>query len=212
MEIKMNDLSAKHLVFVCTINRHRSVIAEFLFRQMLITRDRSMASGISVSSTGIVNPEQKSLHREKGIAIPRPMFGWRPMPCVVFYMQKKVGIDVTEHRSRPLDSKTVKRSHFIVAMGESHKQSICGAYPAAADKVATLADLSFPFQFDDIVADEPPGLMPPAKFCMLECDHWSVTDRVTDQIQERLTAAMPEILIRLGREPVLWEKSRSGRP
>jgi protein-tyrosine-phosphatase len=201
----MSDSIAKQLVFVCTINRHRSIIAEYLFRRMLTSLDRNVASGIAVSSTGIVRPAQISLHREKGIPIPEPMFGWRPMPCVVFYMQKKAGIDVTEHRSQPLDPETVKGSDFIVAMGESHKQGICEAYPAAKDKVSTLADLSFPFQFEDIVADEPPGLMPPAKFCMLECDHWSVTGQVMDQIEERLAAAMPEILTRLGRPHVLAE-------
>ena len=198
----MSDPIAKQLVFVCTINRHRSVIAEYLFRRMLTALDPMVASGTAVSSTGIVSPAQIILHRDKGIPIPDPMFGYRPMPCVVFYMQKKAGIDVTGHRSRALDSEIVEGSDFIIAMGESHKQSICEVYPGAQEKVSTLAELSFPFRFEDIVADEPPGLMPPAKFCMLECDHWSVTDQVMDQIQERLAAAMPEILTRLGRPPV----------
>ena len=198
----MSDPIAKQLVFVCTINRHRSVIAEYLFRRMLTSRERNVAPGIEVSSTGIVTPEQIRLHGEQGIPVPEPMFGWRPMPCVVFYMQKKAGIDVTQHRSRPFRSEIVEGSDFIIAMGESHKQSICEAYPAAQEKVATLAELSFPFRFEDIVADEPPGLMPPTRFCMLECDHWSVTDQVMDQIEERLAAAMPEILTRLGRPPV----------
>ncbi len=194
----MTESNGKQLVFVCTINRHRSVIAEYLFRRMLTSLKGKAASDIAVSSTGIVSPKQLDLHRGKGIPIPEPLFGWRPMPCVMLYMQKNAGIDVTEHRSRPLCSKGAEGSHLIVAMGETHKQAVCEAYPGFADKVSTLADLSFPFPFEDIVADEPPGLMPPAKFCMLECDHWQVTVQVMGQIQERLEAAMPVILNRLG--------------
>lgn len=185
--------SEKRLVFVCTINRHRSVIAEFIFRRML--KDYRLAPFVvHVSSAGIVTKAQKDELKIRRIPIPRPLFGYRPMPCLIFYMQQKAQIDVTGHRSEPLTARAVRSADLIIAMGESHKQGIIETYPAAGQKVTTLAELSFPFQFEDIVAEEPPGLMPPPSFCMLKCDHWEVTDIVMDQIRERLDTAMPKIL------------------
>lgn len=188
--------SGKRLVFVCTVNRHRSVIAEFIFRRMLEDY-RLDPFAVHVSSAGIVTKAQKDELRGRRVPIPRPLFGYRPMSCLIFYMQRKAQIDVTNHRSGPLTAKTVRRADFIIAMGESHKQGILATYPAAGKKVTTLAELSFPFQFEDIVAEEPPGLMPSPAFCMLKCDHWGVTDIVVDQIKERLDTAMPKIFKRL---------------
>ena len=44
----------KKLLFLCTINRHRSVIAEFIFRDILANSIRKYLEEIEISSAGIV--------------------------------------------------------------------------------------------------------------------------------------------------------------
>lgn len=187
----------KKLVFVCTINRHRSVIAEFLFKHILGERKNGNVQKIEVSSAGIVTREQKLDIRKDGISIPKPLFGYRPMPCVILHLQK-AGIDVSEYRSKSLNAKMAKEVNLIIAMGEGHKKGVLNTYPMAKGKVFTLAELSHPFQFENIVVEEPPGLMPTNKFCMLKCDHWSVTATVKEEIKKRLEEAMNKIISYLG--------------
>ena len=188
----------KKLLFLCTINRHRSVIAEFLFRKMLGNAKGSPLKKIEISSAGIVTSKQKDELKQQGIGLPRPLFGYRPMPCVILYMQKEAGIDVSEYRSRGITKKMVKEADLIVAMGDSHKKGVLQTYPDADGKIVTLAEISRPFEFPDIAPAEPPGLMPPAKFCMLRCDHWPVTETAVIDIRERLQEAKTEIRSRLG--------------
>lgn len=186
----------RKLVFVCTMNRHRSVIAEFLFKHILEERKSGILQKMEVSSAGIVTREQKLDIRKGGISIPKPLFGYRPMACVILYMQK-AGIDVSEYRSKALIAKMAREVNLIVAMGESHKKSVLIMYPMTKGKVFTLAELSHPFQFENIVVKEPPGLMPTNKFCMLGCDHWSITETVMEEIKERLEEAWTKIVSHL---------------
>ena len=188
----------KKLLFLCTINRHRSVIAEFIFRDILANSIRKYLEEIEISSAGIVTQQQKAELRQKSIGLPRPLFGYRPMPCVILYMQKIEGIDVSEYRSRRITTKMAEAAHLIIAMGERHKEAVLRMYPTATSKIVTLAELSRPFEFPDIAPAEPPGLMPPAKFCMLQCDHWTVTETAVIDIRERLQEAKTKILSRLG--------------
>jgi protein-tyrosine-phosphatase len=188
----------KKLLFLCTINRHRSVIAEFLFRDIYKPEEWNVPREVEISSAGIVTKQQKAELRQEGIGVTRPLFGYRPMPCVILYMQKLMGLDVSEYRSRGITSKIVREADLIVAMGDSHKKNVLLVYPDAREKIVTLAELSRPFEFPDIAPEEPPGLMPPAKFCMLRCDHWAVTETAVVQIRERLEQAQDLIFSRLG--------------
>jgi protein-tyrosine-phosphatase len=193
---KHHQAPAREVLFVCTVNRHRSVLAEHLFRRTITRRFEGFGNTIRISSAGIVTRRQKSELRKKGIHLPKPLYGYRPMPCVILHMQK-VGIDVSECRSKSITERTASNSDLIIGMDESHKEGILDTYPETRDKVFTLVELSRPFDFRNINAQEPPGLMPPAKFCMLECNHWSVTDIVLRQVQERLDEAFEDIIDRL---------------
>lgn len=188
----------KKLLFLCTINRHRSVIAEFIFRDILANSKQKYLEEIEIASAGVVTQQQKAELRQKGIGLPRPLFGYRPMPCVILYMQKKAEIDVSDYRSRGVTAKMVKEADLIVAMGDSHKKGVLRTHQAARGKIVTLAELSRPFEFPDIAPAEPPGLMPPTKFCMLQCDHWTLTETAVIDIRERLQEAKAKILSRLG--------------
>lgn len=184
----------KKLLFVCTINRHRSVIAEHLFKRTLAAAAR--VADIEVSSAGLVSEDLREGLRVQGLALPEPLFGYRPMPCVILHMQKR-GIDVSEYRSRALTAAMADDASLIVAMGESHRRSVLGAFPDTSGRVFSLAELSHPFEFEDIAASEPPGLMPPSDFCLLECDHWDLTAAMTEAVEERLDEAVSAVLDKL---------------
>lgn len=185
----------KKLLFVCTVNRHRSIIAEYLFKRMLAESAETV--DVRVSSAGIVTREQLERLRVEGVAVAAPLFGYRPMPCVILHMQKR-GIDVSEHRSRMLTAEMAAEAAVIIAMGESHRQRILSDFPESSGRVFSLAELSHPFEFEDIAASEPPGLMPPSGFCMLECDHWDLTANMLEEVEERLMEATQALLDKLG--------------
>ena len=194
--MERNSAQTRKLMFVCSINRYRSVMAENLFKDIVEQRNKGLAQGIEISSAGIITKEQISELRGKRISIPKPLFGYRPMPCLILYMQK-IGIDISEHRSKAINWTMAKEADLIVAMSDSHRDYILSSYPMTKGKVATLAGLSRPFQFPNGV-EEPPGLMPPLKFCMLRCDHWSLTSEIISETKERLEEATSKILSLLG--------------
>jgi protein-tyrosine-phosphatase len=188
----------KKLLFLCTVNRHRSVVGEFLFRKILQKRKPKLFKEIEISSAGIVTKQQKVEMKQKGIGVPRPLFGYRPMPCAIFYMQKIAGINVSEHRSREITADIANAADLIIALADNHKESVLSTYKNAHDKTVTLEELSGPIEFPESIPEEPPGLMPPTKYCVLECDHWEVTEIVIGLYKEKLDQALPEILNRLG--------------
>lgn len=188
----------RKLLFLCTVNRHRSVLGEFLFREILQDRKPKLLQEIEISSAGIITKQQKSELKQMGIGLPRPLFGYRPMPCAIFYMQKIAGIDVSEHRSQGITATIVNEADLIIAMADNHKAGVSSTYKTAHDKTVTLEELAGPIEFPGDVPEEPPGLMPPAKYCMLECDHWAVTEMAIGKYKKKLEQATPEILFRLG--------------
>jgi len=57
------------------------------------------------------------------------------------------GLDLSDHRSSPVDLDLVQDADAIYAMTDSHRQAIVGLWPSAADKTHRLiadADLSDP--------------------------------------------------------------------
>ncbi len=48
---------AKSLLFVCSLNGGRSVVSEYLFRNMLQERDERLAQQVKVASAGLITKE-----------------------------------------------------------------------------------------------------------------------------------------------------------
>ncbi|WP_051184774.1 hypothetical protein [Desulfatiglans anilini] len=186
----------KKIVFVCSVNRWRSPMAEYLFRDILEKRGRDLLSRIDVSSAGIVPRKEEEALFAQGLTLPEPLFGYRPLACVMFYLMQR-GIDSFKHRSRPLNSRIIEEADLVMGVVRKHKEAVLEAYPHAEQKTFCLEDFSTPFTLPEI-ANEPPGLMPPDTFCMLECDHWEFTDQVIEMIEARLNEASPRILDFLG--------------
>lgn len=186
----------KTVVFVCTVNRWRSPIAEYLFRNIVEKNSCEAHKRIQVSSVGIILDEEKTKLINQGVDLPDPIFGYKPLACVMFYLMRR-GIDSSMHRSKELSEQIMDTADLVVPVVDKHKDAIIKVYPTKRDKVFSLEELSRPFSLSEITG-EPPGLMPSDRFCMLECDHWEVTSDAMSMIEERLQEATESILGLLG--------------
>jgi len=166
-------------------------MAEYIFRSLLEKKGGDAHKSIKVSSAGIILDEEKAGLIKEGIALPDPVFGYRPLACVMLYLMKR-GIDSSMHRSRDLSEQIMDDADLVISLVGKHKDAVIKTYPSKRKKVFSLEELSRPFKLPEITG-EPPGLMPPDKFCMLECDHWEVADVAMSMIEERLHEAMDGI-------------------
>jgi protein-tyrosine-phosphatase len=193
MNLKKDETNIMTVVFVCTINRWRSVTAEYLMKHLIEEKDKALLEKVRVLSAGIVSEEHLDELKEQGLAVPEPLWGYRPMPCLIFYMAKR-GIDVSQHRSKPLDQDIVHRADLIVCMDKKHKDAIIATFPhLSANQVVTTTELWGPIEFPPLAA-EPPGLVPNYDFCMRECDHWETMEGSLTVMNEWLKGAMNKIL------------------
>jgi len=129
----------KSVLFVCSNNRFRSVVAEHLSRKMIQERDERLAQEVEVFSAGIVTEKVLQLSNARGWPHPRPFSGKAPADIVMTAMLRR-GIDVSGHRSRESNRDTVDRAALIIAIGEYQKEGILSLYPSARGKVFTLRE------------------------------------------------------------------------
>jgi protein-tyrosine-phosphatase len=129
---------SKSILFVCTVNRFRSVVAEYLLRRMLAEEDDRLAHEVEVSSAGIVTTESvlmsiqegwKSHHHDGGLP-----------EKVVTAMQRR-GMDISGHQPRELDRGMVEAASLIIALEDHHKKGILLRFPSARGKVFVLREL-----------------------------------------------------------------------
>ena len=113
------------VLFVCSGNTCRSVMAEALFRRLL--RERGQASGrppVLVSSAGL-----DAVEGAPATDLPRQVLAER-------------GIDLGVHRARPLNGSLVSEATWIVAMTRRIRDEIRRRYPHKADRVITLGEVT----------------------------------------------------------------------
>ena len=108
----------KKILFVCTGNSCRSVMAEGLFKKM--TQDRG--NEFETSSAGI-----------------SAIDGLPASPGTVKVMAAE-GVDVSGHRSQRLKAELVRASDKIFVMEKMHKDWILRFMPEAEDKVFLLTE------------------------------------------------------------------------
>ena len=121
----------KKILFVCTGNICRSPMAEALFRHRIgDDMDWEAASAGTYADFGCPASEN------------------------AVEALREVGIDLTGHRSQPLDSELVENSNLIAVMSRSHQDHILQWFPEVADRVFLInafgtskvpADVSDPF-------------------------------------------------------------------
>lgn len=134
----------KHILFVCTGNVCRSVIAEGILKNFLLKKG---ITGITVSSAGIeANSEYK-------------IYGY------LEEVMREAGIDFSDHISTQIAEKDVKMSSIIFVMEKRHKQFILERFPYAAKKVFLLKGYA---GYGEIDIEDPIGQPPPAHKQKLE--------------------------------------------
>ncbi len=108
----------KNILFVCTGNSCRSVMAEGLFKQAVSDH----ANGFLVGSAGV-----------------SAMDGY-PASVETIHVMKEHGIDMSNHRSRRVTAAMVRAADRILVMELMHKLMILEDWPEAAEKVHLLTE------------------------------------------------------------------------
>ncbi len=110
----------KNILFVCTGNSCRSVMAEGLFKRAVAERKNDF----KVSSAGV-----------------SAMDGY-PSTLETIRAMKQQGIDVAGHQSRRLTRELVEEADHIYVMEKVHRDMIFSCWPEAISKVCLLTDYS----------------------------------------------------------------------
>ncbi len=109
------------VLFVCSGNTCRSVMAEAFFRRLWEKEGPGQVK-IKVASAG--------LHTAGG----------QPASAEARKLLKSAGLSAAEHRSRPLTAALLAEADYIFTMTAVHKEFIAGRFPAFKHKVWTLGE------------------------------------------------------------------------
>jgi tRNA threonylcarbamoyl adenosine modification protein (Sua5/YciO/YrdC/YwlC family) len=114
------------ILYVCSGNTCRSPMAEAITRKVLadklnVTQPELEKKGIVVLSAGssAMSGSRAALHAVDAV--------------------RKLGGDLSRHRSRPLSVELIHQADMIYAMSRNHAMAVLSLVPSAVDKVATLA-------------------------------------------------------------------------
>ena len=124
----------KLVLFLCVLNRGRSVIAEHLFRKILRENYPDLTPQVEVSSAGMVTRELLQLIKKEGMPIQRPFFGLPPHENIISFMSQK-GIDISPHRSRGLNRVLAEKAALIITTYDFQRDNILSSYPSTKGRV-----------------------------------------------------------------------------
>ena len=110
-----------NILFVCTANMCRSVMAEAIFKK--IWNDKKNQK-IEVKSAGT-----------------SALSSYSPTSYTIKVMKER-GLDVSSHLSRPLTKNLVEEADIIFTMEKTHKYHIRNIYPFAQNKIWLLKEFS----------------------------------------------------------------------
>lgn len=96
----------KNILFVCTGNSCRSVMAEFLLKKMIKESGRFNLEKFKILSAGI-----------------NPMEGMTP-PKNTIEVLKNEGINVSSYEAKRVTPKMIKKADLVLVMQDYHKESV----------------------------------------------------------------------------------------
>ena len=111
----------KRILFVCTGNLCRSPMAQCLFENMLARDPLLRSAGIEVESAGTTAG------------------GYAATPEAMAVMHE-CGLDLSRHRSRPLNPGLIERADLILVMEAAHRERVAFRFPAAEAKTYPLTE------------------------------------------------------------------------
>jgi protein-tyrosine-phosphatase len=107
------------VLFVCTGNIHRSPMAETMFKAKAALTNKTW----QIVSAGTWAPPGQPASQE------------------VHTVMKKVGLDVSAHRSRLVNRRILHGFSLILTMEANHKEALRVEFPEIADRVYMLSEM-----------------------------------------------------------------------
>lgn len=119
----------KNILFVCTGNTCRSIMAQGMFKKILKEKVEN-SYRYNIQSAGI-----------------SAMSGMNPTSEATLVMFEQ-GIDISQHQAQPLREELVKKADLILVMAKEHIEYIKRRFPFAQNKIFLLKKFTLKNEFE----------------------------------------------------------------
>lgn len=147
------------ILFICTANQIRSPLAQEIFKRLLAEHGQSTGWRVQSAGTWAVNAAPPINH---AVTIGR-----------------ELGVDITEHRSRPVDAELMASADLVLVMEQGHKEALQFEFPGTRQKIYLITEITG----EAIDVEDPVGR---------SLEDFRVIGR---QLQEMLTVSYEDIIV-----------------